>query len=227
MAKRSCLSERRGGFTLIEVIVVVLLAAIPTLVIGLLLSGSSRLWQNIHNDARSGARQDAYAALASLQSFGRQANLTHYTVYKITGSNFIPATPLSGQTTAVGQAAEFWYWDDKFNPASPGTGVLEVENTGTHYVLYYLDGRQLKADFGTVVGGVGGVKNNSRYTANLLSTQVLSQFVDTQENINIFNHQTSGGAGNGCVNTDMTLTDNDNISVEVKFSTLIRSAWPR
>jgi hypothetical protein len=36
-----------------------------------------------------------------------------------------------------------------------------------------------------------------------------------------------GGQGGGCLNTDLSLTDDQGISVNIKFSTLIRSAWPR
>ena len=218
---------RRGGFTLIEVVMVVLLAAIPTLVIGLLLGGSSRVWQRIDADSRGVARQDAYVITASLQAFGRQANLTNYTVYKITGTTFTKAVPLPGQSTAFGQAVEFWYWDDKYNPADSDSDVIDDENFGTHYALYYLDGSQLKVDFGTVVNGVGGVKNNKRNTDNLSKTQILSSAVNTQKNVDLFSHQVVAGLGNGCLNTNITLTDEANISVDVKFSTLIRSAWPR
>jgi type II secretory pathway pseudopilin PulG len=218
---------RRQGFTLIEVVVVVLIAAIPMIAVGILLSGASRSWQRIYDDSRSQSRQDAYAIMASLQRFGRQSNQANYTVYRITNNTFSAAIPASGQDLAVGQAVEFRYWQDPFNPADPDDEAIEVSNTGTHYVLYYLDGNKLKVDFGRVVNGVGAVRNNARQTGNLTETQVLSENIDTSRNINIFNHVMLGGQGSGCVNTDLTLTDEQGISVEVKFSTLIRPAWPR
>jgi prepilin-type N-terminal cleavage/methylation domain-containing protein len=221
------LTARQRGFTLVEVTVVILIAAIPMLAVGVLLSGASRAWQHIYDDSRSPARLDAYAVMASLQTFGRQANLAGYTVYRVSGNSFVKAVPPSGQDTAIGQAVEFWYWKEPFNPAEPDTQILDINNAGTHYALYYLDGSNLKVDFGQVVNGVGGVRNNARHTAALLETQRLSENVDISKNINIFNHTMLGGQGNGCVNTDLTLTDDQGVTVEVKFTTLIRSAWPR
>ncbi|NLW84070.1 MAG: type II secretion system protein [Phycisphaerae bacterium] len=217
----------RRGFTLIEVTVVIAIAAIPLLAFGILMSGSARAWNRIYGDLQSDARVDAYVVMASLQQFGRRSNLLRYDIYRITGSTFSKATPPSNQLYAVGQALEIWYWDGQFDPADPDAEILELDNTGTHYALYYLDGRQLKVDFGRVVNGVGGVRNNARHTANLAETRVLSENVNIQRNINIFNHAVSAGRGSGCINTDLILTDNNGITVEVKFSTLIRLAWPR
>ena len=232
MIHHSCLAvssrlARRAGFTLIEMAIVVAIAAIPLFAVGVLLSGSSRSWQRIYNDSRSEARLDAYAAMTSLQQIGRQANLVNYTVYRITGASFIKATPPSGINIATGQAVEFRYWQDAFNPANPDVKTIEESNTGTHYALYYLDGKELKVDFGQVVNGVGGVQNNARQTAAVTRTQILSKNVDLSKNINIFNHTMVGGQGGGCLNTDLSLTDDQGISVNIKFSTLIRSAWPR
>lgn len=217
----------RPGFTLIEVTIAIAIAAIPMLAFGILMSGSSRAWQRIYGDLQSDARLDAYVVMTSLQQFGRQANLLHYDVYRVTGSTFSSAVPPSGQAIATGQAVEFWYWNDNYDPAHPDAEVLEMDNIGTHYALYYLDGRQLKVDFGRVVNDIGGVYNNSRHTVNQIHTQLLSRNVDIEKNINIFNHLVTAGKGAGCVNTDLVLTDDRGTSIEVKFSTLIRQAWPR
>lgn len=227
MSRYLTFRSRRPGFTLIEVVVVVLIAAIPIAAVSMLLSGASRSWQRIYDDSRSQARLDAYAMMVSFQRFGRQSNMSNYKVYRISANSFAEALPLSGEDSAVGQAVEFKYWQDTFDPANADLETIEVSNTGTHYALYYLDGKKLKVDFGRVVGGFGGIKNNSRQTANLIETQIISENVDTSKNINIFNHTMLGGQGSGCLNTDLSLTDDQGVSVEVKFSTLIRSAWPR
>jgi prepilin-type N-terminal cleavage/methylation domain-containing protein len=220
-------TKRNAGFSLIEILVVIAIIAIPILAVGVLLSGSSRGWQKIYNDTNSEIQQDAAAVLASLQTFGRQANITNYQVYKIQNGSFIVAVPPSGQTVAVGQAVEFRYWQDHFDPATPNGDMLETTNTGTHYVLYYLDDKELKADFGEVINGVGGVINNSKRTANITSTQILAHDIDTEKTTRLFSHTLVGGQGGGCVNTDLTLTNQQNVSVEVKFATMLRSAWPR
>lgn len=227
MQNGSSLPARRRAFTLIEMVIVIAVAAIPITAVGVLLAGASRSWQKIYDESMSPARQDGYVIMASLQRFGRQANLTGYTIYRISGSTFSKATPLFGQVIAAGQAVEFRYWQDTFNPADPDIEVLDITNTGSHYALYYLDGRALKADFGRVIDGVGGVYGNSRQTAGLEETQVLSEHVNISNNIDIFNHIMLGGQGSGCVNTNLILADETGVSVELKFSTLIRSAWPR
>jgi hypothetical protein len=165
--------------------------------------------------------------MASMQQFARRSNVLNYQIYRITGNSFTKAVPPANQSLAAGQAVEFRYWDERFNPANPNSDLLEPDNTGTHYALYYLDGRHLKVDFGRVVNGIGGVRNNSRNTANLIETHILSRNVDIQKNINIFNHTVTAGQGSGCVNADVTLSDDNNVTVEVKFSTLLRTAWPR
>jgi prepilin-type N-terminal cleavage/methylation domain-containing protein len=219
--------QHSAGFTLIEMLIVIAIAAIPIIAVGTLLSGSARGWQNIYNDTNSDIQQDAAAVLASLQTFGRQANITNYQVYKIQNNAFTVAVPPNGQTVAVGQAVEFRYWQDSFDPANPGSNLLDSANTGTNYVLYYLDGNQLKADFGAVINGVGGVTNNARRTANITSTQILARNVNIPKTPSLFSHTIVGGVGSGCVNTDLTLTNQQNVSVDVTFATMLRSAWPR
>jgi prepilin-type N-terminal cleavage/methylation domain-containing protein len=220
-------TQRNTGFSLIELLVVIAIIAIPILAVGILLSGASRGWQKIYNDTNSEIQQDAAAVLASLQTFGRQANITNYQVYKIQNNSFTVAVPPNGQTVAVGQAVEFRYWQNSFDPANPGSDLLDTANTGTNYVLYYLDGNQLKADFGAVINGVGGVTNNARRTANITSTQILAHNVDIPKTTCLFSHTLVGGQGSGCVNTDLTLTNQQKVSVDVTFATMLRSAWPR
>jgi len=215
------------GFTLIELLIVVAIIAIPLLAVGILLSGSSRVWRKIYEDTNSPIRQDATAVMVSLQNFGRQSNIVNYQVYKIENGAFLTAVPPFGQSVATGNAVEFRYWEETFNPSNPDADTLEVANTGTNYALYYLDGKELKVDFGSVVNGVGGVSDNSRQTANIISTQTLARDVDLSKTSRLFSHTVVGGKGNGCVNTNLTLTNTQGINIEIKFATMLRSAWPR
>jgi prepilin-type N-terminal cleavage/methylation domain-containing protein len=218
---------RTKAFSLIELMVVVLIAAIPIIAVGILLSGSSRGWERIYEDTNSPVRQDAMAIMTSLQNFGRQANITNYQIYHIQASSFTAAVPPTGQAVASGEAVEFRYWQVTFDPANPDLNILATTNTGTHYALYYLDGTNLKVDFGQVVNGIGGVSGSSRQTAHILSTQTLTRNVNLTETTRLFSHTIVGGNGNGCVNTELTLTNAENVSVEIKFATMLRSAWPR
>jgi prepilin-type N-terminal cleavage/methylation domain-containing protein len=219
--------HRTRAFSLIELLVVISIVAIPILAVGVLLSGASRGWEKIYEDTHSPIRQDAMAVMASLQNFGRQANVSNYQIYDINNNVYTKAVPLSGETVASGKAVQFHYWQQSFNPQNPGANALDTDNTGTHYILYYLDGDQLKVDTGLIVNGIGAVSGGSRQTNNIISTQILAQDVDLAKTIRLFSHTVVGGQGNGCINTELTLTNNENISIEIKFATMLRSTWPR
>lgn len=217
----------KPGFSLIELIIAIAIVAIPLAAVTVLLSGSSRAWKKIYDDANREIRLDSLAAMTSLQHMGRQANIVNYTVYTIKNGGFAPAVPLSGEDVAEGQAVEFRYWRNTFDPANPPADIFEYANTGDGYALYYLDNKTLKLDLGRVVNNIGAVNNNARQTANLDSTQTLSKNVDTSKSTAIFSHLTSGGQGAGCINTNLTLKDDTDKSIEIKFATLLRAAWPR
>ncbi|MGH2271589.1 prepilin-type N-terminal cleavage/methylation domain-containing protein [Anaerohalosphaeraceae bacterium U12dextr] len=220
-------ARTRSGFSLIELLIAIAIIAIPLAAIGALLAGTSRSWQRLYNDTHSPIRQDALALMASIQKIGRQSNLTNYVIYTIKNNTFTPAVPPSGQSIASGQAVEFRFWQDGFDPQKPADNIFEDDNTGTHYALFYLDGSALKLDIGRVVNGVGAVANKTRQTAHILTSQVLTQQVDTAANSAVFSHVMSGGQGSGCVNTKIILTDEKKNSIEILFGTLLRSAWPR
>lgn len=224
---RRSLPSNHLGFTLVEVVVVIALAAILVLSVGVLLAGNARISQNVWLRSQNPLHHDAMAIMASIQSYGRRANLGAYTIYKIQGSAFSKAAPPTGSSIAAGQALEVWYWQDNYNPQTADAGILENSNLGTHYALYYLDGKTLKVDFGAVVNGVGGVENNKRRTSGIQQTQILTEWVNIDKNINIFNHQMNAGKGAGCINTDISLKHSSGAELDVRFSTLLRSLWPR
>jgi prepilin-type N-terminal cleavage/methylation domain-containing protein len=215
------------AFSLIELLVAIAIVAIPIAAVGILLSGASRGWERIYEDTNSPIRQDAMAVMASLQNFGRQANVINYQVYEIENDVYTVAVPPNGQTAAIGQAVEFFYWEDKFDPATATNDSLDTDDTGTHYALYYLDGDELKVDFGTVADGVGGVKSGSRVDDHIISTQTLAHDVDLAETTRLFSHSVAAGQGNGCINTELTLTNDEHVTIEIIFATMLRSAWPR
>jgi prepilin-type N-terminal cleavage/methylation domain-containing protein len=218
---------RIKAFTLIELLVAISIIAIPIIAVGILLSGASRGWEKIYQDTNSPIRQDAMALMASLQNFGRQANVINYQVYEIKNDVFTKAVAPNGQSVASGQAVEFFYWQEKFDPETADQHSTETENTGSHYALYYLDGTELKVDFGDVVGNIGGVSGGARLADNLISTQILARDIDLVETTRLFSHTVTGGQGNGCINTELTLTNNEGVSIEILFATMLRSAWPR
>ena len=217
----------KPGFSLIELVIAIAILAIPIAAVTVLLSGSSRAWKKIYDDANGENRLDSLAVMTSLQHMGRQANIVNYTVYTIKKGAFTIAVPPTGKDVAEGQAVEFRYWIEPFDPKNPPADTFEFSNTGDGYALYYLDNKTLKLDLGRVVDNIGAINSNSRQTAKLDSTQTLCNNIDTSKSTAIFSHLTSGGQGGGCINTNFTLKDAQGKTIEIKFATLLREAWPR
>jgi prepilin-type N-terminal cleavage/methylation domain-containing protein len=215
------------GFTLIEMMVVVAIMAIPLLAVGILAAGGSKSFRQTYNSIHKEVRQDAVAAMTAFSTIARKSNRGNYKVYTVKNGVYAEAQPPNNQEIAVGQAVEFRYWQETFDPDDPGEEALEVSNTGTHYALFYLDGEELKVDYGTVDGGIGGVSGASRSTARILQTVILTRYVDLTESDDIFSHTIIGGAGQGSVRMNIVLTDEDGEQVEIKTSALLRMSWPR
>jgi len=220
-------SRLSGAFTLLEVVVTLAILIIPILAVTILAAGGSRSVRQTYNSIHKPIRQDALAAMTAFSTIGRKSNRSNYAVYKIINGVYTVAQPPINQEIASGSAVEFRYWENAFDPAAANADVLEVTNTGTHYALFYLEGRRLKVDYGTVVNGVGGISGGTRRTSSLLRTVTLSEFVDVSKGTEIFSHNVVGGVGMGSVRMNLTLTDSEGESVEVKTSVLLRMNWPR
>jgi prepilin-type N-terminal cleavage/methylation domain-containing protein len=220
---RTAGTTHSGGFTLVELIITVVIAAIPIFAIGTLLVGAQQGWQDSYDAVHKEIQQDALATMTTFGTIGRQSNRSNYKVYRISKGLFIEATPAPGDTLATGQAVEMHYW---LHPAETmDLEVLETTNTGTHFALFYLEGDELKVDFGEVIDEVGAVYNGARTTRDV-ETQVLAHHVDTS-NDEIFSHTVIGGHGQGCVRMNLTLEDDDGQRVEIKTASLLRIVWPQ
>jgi prepilin-type N-terminal cleavage/methylation domain-containing protein len=215
------------GFTLIEMMIVVAILAIPLVAVGILAAGGSRSFRQTYNSIHKEVRQDAVAVMTAFGTVSRQSNRNNYKVYTIKNGVYAEAQPPPKQEIASGQAVEFRYWQDPFDPEHPGENALDISNTGTHYALFYLDGSELKVDYGTVDGDVAGIVGSSRSAARILRTVTLTRFVDLSKTTDLFSHSIIGGAGQGSVRLNLTLADEEGEQVEVKTSVLLRMSWPR
>jgi hypothetical protein len=125
-----------------------------------------------------------------------------------------------------GDAVEFRYWDVELDPED-SHDLMDVTKTATAYALFYLDGDELRVDYGpyppgAVPGGAG-----TRNTLDI-TTIVLAEDVTTDPNIGAFSHTTTNGVGQGCVRINIILTDpEDGSSTRVKTATMMRNIWPR
>jgi hypothetical protein len=104
---------------------------------------------------------------------------------------------------------------------------VDTSKLATAYALFYLDGHQLKVDYGpyppgAVPAGVG-VRNTRGVTTVVLADHVNLSGTDVP-----FTHNTVAGVGQGSVRLNVTLTDpNTGDTVKVMTTAFLRNAWPR
>lgn len=221
----------RSGLTLIELIVAMTINFIVVLAVGALLVGGNRAWHHTYNSANKKLKQDALATTMAFGSIGRKANRLGYTIYKGDDSNFTPALPQTAdpQEVVSGDAVEFRYWDVELDKTD-SHNLMDVTKTATAYAFFYLDGDQLKVDYGPYPPGAvpegGGSKNTSGVITKVLLAEHVS--VDKDSTAGAFSHTTVGGTGQGCVRINIVLTDPaDNETIRVMTATLMRNIWPR
>ncbi len=212
---------------MIELIVTLVVAAIPLLAMGTLLVGAQESWRRTYDSVHKPIREHAAVLSTAFTTVGRKSNRSNYKIYQVKNGTFTEAAPEVGKTLATGQAVEFRYWEDGFDPGGATMKTLETTNMGTQYALFYLDGTELKVDYGDVIGDIGGVRDGRRYDGNLNSTVVLAGDVDVAAHDEIFGHTVIGGAGQGCVRLNVRLKDKDGVELEIKTAALCRVVWPR
>jgi hypothetical protein len=221
----------RSGLTLIELVIGMTINLIVVLTVGALLVGGNRGWQHTYNSANKKLKQDALATTVAFGSVGRKANRLGYTIYKKDGETFVPALPETADPEEVvsGNAVEFRYWDVALDETDSHQ-LMDVTKTATAYAFFYLDGDQLKVDYGPYPPGAvpdgGGGKNTSGVVTQVLLAENVS--VDEDSGLGAFSHTTVGGTGQGSVRINVILTDpEDNESIRVMTATLMRNIWPR
>ena len=220
----------RPGFTLMELVIAMLISPMLALVVGILLVSGNRAWLRTFNSTQNEIKQDAQAVTIAFERMARKTNRLGYTIYKVNGNVFASAMPKTSnpQEVVSGNAVEFRYWNVVLDKTD-SYNVMDVTKTATAYALFYLDGNQLKLDYGPYPPGAVPAGGGSRNTSGV-TTKVLANNVSTDSNCNIgaFSHTTLNGVGTGCVRIHIILTDpEDNESVKVMTAGLVRSMWPR
>ena len=211
----------RRGFTLIELIMAMAAACIVMLSVGILLYGGQKSWLKTYNDNNCESRIGALNTMVALGALGRKSNKVDYRLYTVTGNNFQRATPLVDPEEIVkGQAIEFRYWDTELE-----ADLMDKDKTATAYALFYLEGNELKIDFGPYPpGAIDGAGH--RITGSDITTVTLVKHVSSAE----FSHttRTMTGEGKGCIRMKLTIADpTDGSSTTVLAATLMRNIWPQ
>lgn len=219
----------RSGVTLIELCTSMLVASIVMLVIGVLVVGSAKGWQQNYDIAHKKIKEQATAVSLAFGNIGRRSNMNNYTIYTNTsGSTFVPATSAtpSVETVVSGEAVEFRYWDVELD-SSDSQGLMDFSKTATVYALFYLQNGKLKVDYGPYPPGGIPAGGGTRNTTNI-KTVTLAENVTAGSGCGAFSHTMLSGAGKGCVRINVILTDpNDGQQIRVTNSVLLRNRWPR
>lgn len=215
---------------MIELVIAMTINLILILAVGIVFVSGNNAWQRTFDSAHSNIEEDAQAITTAFGSIGRKANRLNYKLYTISGNNYKPATSSnpSKEEIVYGDAVEFRYWDVGFDQTDSHS-LLDSTKTATAYAFFYIDGQQLKVDYGPYPPGAvpenGGRKNTTDITTVILTKNVSIHEIDKN---GIFSHTTSNQTGHGSVRLNITLKDPENEeSVQVITSTLMRNIWPR
>lgn len=224
----------RSGVTLIELFVAMAISLILILVVGILLVGGQRAWQNTYDSAHKQIKEDAQAITITFGSMGRRSNRDYkptdlansgYVLYKVKGGVFTPALTVTNNSPEVvfGDAVEFRYWDVGLDQTD-SYKLMDVTKPATAYALFYIDGGKLKVDYGPYPPGAVSAAGarNTPVTATVLAENVSAYPAGA------FSHTTVSKVGQGSVKIDVTLTDpHDGQTINVVTATLLRVIWPR
>jgi len=230
MKEKTAIQNKKfhSGVTIVELLITMSIATILVLVVGVLLVGGQRSWQNTYDSAHRQIKEDAYAVTIAFGSMGRKSNRLGYTLYNKSGSTFSPAVPTTSNPEEVvfGDAVEFRYWDVELD-ASDSHDLMDVSKTATAYKLFYIENEKLLVDYGPYPPGGIPSGGGSRNTTNVVTT-VLAENVTTNSDTAAFSHTTINGVGQGSVRINITLVDPDTENtINVMTATLMRNIWPR
>lgn len=220
--------KTRLGLTIVELVITMAISIMLISVVGILLVSGQRAWNKTYNSAHKRIKEDSYDIMVRFSSIGRKSNRIDYTIYDITGSTFTPAAPQTSNPEEVisGDAVEFRYWDVELD-SEDSHELMDVTKTATAYALFYLDGDELRVDYGPYPPGAVPDGAGARNTSDI-TTILLAENVSTDPDIGAFSHTTLNGVGQGCVRINITLTDpEDGESIRVMTATMMRNIWPR
>lgn len=215
-----------SGMCLVELLVATAIGLVISLTIGALLVGGQHSWRQVYNAVEKQAKKDAQTAALTFASIARKANRGAYALYDVQDGVFSPVSPSGSETLEIcfGDAVELCYWDVALDEAD-SHGLLDDDKEATAYVLFYLDGTTLKADYGPWPPGAIAA-DGTRNIAGV-DTVVLAENVQAAGN-GPFSHTVVNGAPRGCVRMHLNLIDAAaGDSVEVMSASLIRNMWPR
>ena len=219
---------RQRGFTLLELTISVATAMVIVLSTGALLNMGRRMSQEAMAQLTSKLEREATRVSNVLWRIGRQSNRSSYVLYTVDSGVFTQALPVAGPSDQVvaADALELRYWDVPLDEGD-SHDLLDTSKFATAYVLFYVEGGDLKADYGAFPPG--GVIAGARNTADV-STVTLATAVQADPNApGLFSHYVLGTTGHACTRLNVVLTDptDNNRTYHLSTAVLLRNIWPR
>jgi prepilin-type N-terminal cleavage/methylation domain-containing protein len=211
---------QKSGFTLIEMIMAMAASLIVMLAVAILTYSGHTSWNRTYNKNNSDLQVGTIGTTAALGIFGRKANKTDYRLYKKNAETYERVVPENEpEEVVIGDAVEFRYWNTELTEE-----VMNSNQTATAYALFYVDGNDLKIDYGPFPPGSMDTGGN-RITGNDVTTVTLIRNITAVE----FSHTTQNmaGDGKGCIRMKLTATDPVTGNPKVILAaTLMRNTWP-
>ena len=143
--------RQQKGFTLIELVIVIAIAAMMTLGVGIFLADGQRGWNRLFSRVYGDATVDGFAAHRVFDSICRKASSRKYVI---------------GED---GDTLELYYWDSGSSASTP-------EN----YAQFYLQDDELYVTHGNLESGTWQPDTSTSTTPILIASQVESVKFDTK-----------------------------------------------
>lgn len=224
--------NRFRGICLSEVIITMAISLIIALAVGTLVVGGNRAWQNSYDSVNGQMETDSMAITTVFGGIGRKANRLSYRLFNMHNGRLTVVEPkFAGSEEVVsGNAVEFKYWDVELDETD-SHGVMDASKPATAYALFYVDGDELRVDYGPYPpGAIPDTSKSARRNTSGVTTTVLAENVSrvSDSDGDVFSHTTINGVGQGCVRINLVLKDPDTErETRVTTATLLRNMWPK
>jgi hypothetical protein len=194
------------GFTLFELMTTIVISVIPISVVGILLVGGQRNWNQMYLSANKQIKIDAQTVATVFCDMGRDASRSDSVIISTLGKELAPSGP--DPQLLSGEAVEFRFW--RHNPTGKGSRFdPRPANQPTDYARFYhnTEDNTLNVDYGPY-------PYNTRIIA---STKVLANNVTSLS----FNQMAFNGVRQGCIRMNLVLTDTDNNETTTTMATAL------
>lgn len=160
------------GIALMELVVAIVISIIPISLAGILLVSGQQNWNQTYKIANSVRAVEAHAATLLLGKIGRRSDRNSSSIFLGKAAPALSTSP-SGNTLLCGDSILFKYWTDQSLQKKRKNQNVSLF-APTEYAYFYLDGNQLKVDYGFLK--TDGSPNKARNTVVIANNVTSVQF---------------------------------------------------